>query len=129
MSTTAIGGPWSRRPWASVEARLIDQFGVPYYLKIDIEFVRDLVTSSANQHVVKAIVNLAKGFGCQTVAEGVEDGDTLSLLRDFGVDFAQGYYLGRPVPAWQFGMLLDSGAEGILLPDVNVASDDRASLG
>jgi PAS domain S-box-containing protein len=66
------------------------------YLKIDIEFVRELVASSANQHVVKAIVNLAQGFGCQTVAEGVEDGETLALLRDFGVDFAQGYHLGRP---------------------------------
>ena len=68
------------------------------FLKIDIEFVRDLVTSSANQHVVKAIVNLAQGFGCQTVAEGVEDADALALLQDFGVDFAQGYYLGRPAP-------------------------------
>ena len=68
------------------------------YLKIDIEFVRDLVSSPANQHVVKAIVNLAEGFGCETIAEGVEDGDTLNLLKDFGVDFTQGYYLGRPSP-------------------------------
>jgi EAL domain-containing protein (putative c-di-GMP-specific phosphodiesterase class I) len=68
------------------------------FLKIDIEFVRDLVTSSASQHVVKAIVNLAQGFGCQTVAEGVEDGEALALLQDFGVDFAQGFYLGRPAP-------------------------------
>jgi EAL domain-containing protein (putative c-di-GMP-specific phosphodiesterase class I) len=68
------------------------------YLKIDIEFVRELGASSANQHVVKAIVNLAQGFGCQTVAEGVEDGETLALLRDFGVDFAQGFHLGRPAP-------------------------------
>ncbi len=68
------------------------------YLKIDIEFVRDLVGSSADQHVVKAIVNLAQGFGCQTVAEGVEDAEVLARLQDYGVDFAQGYYLGRPVP-------------------------------
>ena len=68
------------------------------YLKIDIEFVRELVASSANQHVVKAIVNLAQAFGCQTIAEGVEDGETLALVRDLGVDFAQGFYLGRPAP-------------------------------
>jgi EAL domain-containing protein (putative c-di-GMP-specific phosphodiesterase class I) len=68
------------------------------YLKIDIEFVRDLVASPANQHVVKAIVNLAQGFGCQTIAEGVEDAETLKLLQDFGVDFAQGFHLGRPAP-------------------------------
>jgi len=68
------------------------------YLKIDIEFVRGLTGSSANQHVVKAIVNLAQGFGCETIAEGVEDEETLALLREYGVDFAQGYHLGRPVP-------------------------------
>ena len=68
------------------------------FLKIDIEFVRDLVASSANQRVVKAIVNIAQGFGCQTVAEGVEDGEALVLLQDLGVDFAQGFYLGRPAP-------------------------------
>jgi PAS domain S-box-containing protein len=68
------------------------------YLKIDIEFVRDLVSNAANQHVVKAIVNLAQGFGCLTIAEGVEDRETLDLLDAFGVDFAQGYLLGRPTP-------------------------------
>jgi PAS domain S-box-containing protein len=88
----------------------LDDFGTGYgtlthvkklpisYLKIDIEFVRDLVANSANQHVVKAIVNLAQGFGCQTIAEGVEDEDTLRLLEDLGVDFAQGFHLGRPAP-------------------------------
>jgi PAS domain S-box-containing protein len=68
------------------------------YLKIDIEFVRDLLTNRASNHLVKAIVNLAQGFGLQTVAEGVENAETLELLREYGVDFAQGYYLGRPAP-------------------------------
>jgi PAS domain S-box-containing protein len=68
------------------------------YLKIDIEFVRGLIESPANQHVVKAIVNLAQGFGCETIAEGVEDGETLDLLREYGVDFGQGFHLGRPAP-------------------------------
>jgi PAS domain S-box-containing protein len=68
------------------------------YLKIDIEFVRGLVESVENQHVVKAIVDLARGFGCETVAEGVEDGDVLELLRDYGVDYVQGFHLGRPAP-------------------------------
>jgi EAL domain-containing protein (putative c-di-GMP-specific phosphodiesterase class I) len=68
------------------------------YLKIDIEFVRDLVTNPANQHVVRAIVSLAQAFGLQTIAEGVEDEATLQLLRDEGVDYAQGFHLGRPAP-------------------------------
>jgi PAS domain S-box-containing protein len=66
------------------------------YLKIDIEFVRELVSSEANRHVIKAIVSLAQGFGQRTIAEGVEDVETLELLREYGVDFAQGYHLGIP---------------------------------
>jgi EAL domain-containing protein (putative c-di-GMP-specific phosphodiesterase class I) len=73
------------------------------YLKIDIEFVRGLVHSPENQHVVKAIVNLAQGFGCLTVAEGVEDGDVLAMLMDFDVDYAQGFHLGRPAPLHSLG--------------------------
>jgi EAL domain-containing protein (putative c-di-GMP-specific phosphodiesterase class I) len=68
------------------------------YLKIDVEFVHDLTTSSASQHLVKAIVNIAQGFDQQTIAEGVEDAQTLELLRDYGVDYAQGFHLGRPAP-------------------------------
>jgi EAL domain-containing protein (putative c-di-GMP-specific phosphodiesterase class I) len=67
-------------------------------LKIDIEFVRDLVTNPANLHVVKAIVSLARAFGLQTVAEGIEDEQTLTILKAEGVDFGQGYHLGRPAP-------------------------------
>ncbi len=68
------------------------------YLKIDIDFVRDLGSNPANQHLVRAIVGLADGFGYKTIAEGVEDAATLALLADYGVDFAQGFYLGRPAP-------------------------------
>jgi PAS domain S-box-containing protein len=86
----------------------LDDFGTGYgtfthvkklnvrYLKIDIEFVRGLVSSRENQAVVKAIVNLARGFGCETIAEGVESPEALTMLREFDVDYAQGYYLGRP---------------------------------
>jgi PAS domain S-box-containing protein len=68
------------------------------YIKIDIEFVRDLVSNLANQHLVKATVGLAHDFGYETIAEGVEDAETLALLKDYGVDFAQGAHLGRPEP-------------------------------
>jgi EAL domain-containing protein (putative c-di-GMP-specific phosphodiesterase class I) len=68
------------------------------HLKIDIEFVRDLVTHPDNLHVVKAIVSLARAFGLKTVAEGVEDEQALTMLRAEGVDFAQGFHLGRPGP-------------------------------
>ncbi len=68
------------------------------YLKIDVEFVRDLSHSDTNQHLVRSIVHLARGLDKKTVAEGVEDEETLALLRSFGVDYAQGFHLGRPKP-------------------------------
>jgi PAS domain S-box-containing protein len=68
------------------------------HLKIDIEFVRDAATQPDNLHVVKAIVNLARAFDVETIAEGVEDEQTLALMQAEGVDFAQGFHLGRPRP-------------------------------
>jgi EAL domain-containing protein (putative c-di-GMP-specific phosphodiesterase class I) len=70
-------------------------------LKVDIEFVRDLTTNPASRHVVEAVVVLARGFGLQTVAEGVEDQDTLELLRELGVNLGQGYHIARPAPLEQ----------------------------
>ncbi len=67
-------------------------------LKIDIEFVQGVADSSMDQYLVRMIVGLAHRLGQVTVAEGVEDAATLITLRRFGVDFAQGYYLGRPAP-------------------------------
>ena len=46
--------------------------------------------------MIRAIVGLAQGFGLQTIAEGVEDQETLEMLRDFGVDHVQGFHVGRP---------------------------------
>jgi PAS domain S-box-containing protein len=67
-------------------------------LKIDIEFVGDLTESAASQEVVRAVVSLARGFGQRTVAEGVEDTETIDLLRELGVDCAQGFAIARPAP-------------------------------
>ena len=88
----------------------LDDFGTGYggftylkqlpvdFLKIDIEFVRDLPVNPASQHVVESVVALARAFGLQTVAEGVEGAQTLELLGELGVDYAQGYFIGRPGP-------------------------------
>jgi len=66
------------------------------YLKIDREFVCDLSISETDRQVIGASIHLARAFGLKTIAEGVEDQATLDLLRTLGVDFAQGYFLGRP---------------------------------
>ena len=68
------------------------------YLKIDIEFVRDLTHNETNQHLVRSIIHLARGLDKKTIAEGVENEEVLALLRSFGVDYAQGFHLGRPEP-------------------------------
>jgi PAS domain S-box-containing protein len=88
----------------------LDDFGVGHgtftylrhlpvdYLKIDMQFVRDLLSDDADRQIVEAIIGLAKQFNLETVAEGVEDQATLEKLREMGVDYAQGYWIGRPMP-------------------------------
>jgi EAL domain-containing protein (putative c-di-GMP-specific phosphodiesterase class I) len=88
----------------------LDDFGTGYggftylkhlpvdLLKIDVDFVRDLATNTASRHVVEAVVTLARAFGLQTVAEGIEDAAALEVVRELGVDFAQGYYIAKPAP-------------------------------
>jgi diguanylate cyclase (GGDEF)-like protein/PAS domain S-box-containing protein len=66
-------------------------------LKIDGQFIRDLPSDRDNQVFVKAIVDVARGLKKLTVAECVEDGATLEVLRSFGVDLAQGYHLEEPM--------------------------------
>lgn len=68
------------------------------YVKIDGEFVQNLASDPVNRLLVKALVEISKGMGKRTVAEQVEDARTLEVLREFGVDFVQGHYLGRPRP-------------------------------
>jgi PAS domain S-box-containing protein len=68
------------------------------YLKVDVDFVSDLATNRDNQYLVRAIVGLARDFGYETIAEGVEDAETLALVKEYGVNFAQGFHLGRPAP-------------------------------
>jgi PAS domain S-box-containing protein len=91
----------------------LDDFGVGHgaftylrhlpvdYLKIDIQFVRDLVTNETDRQVVQAIVGVARQFEIETIAEGVESPATLDELRRIGVDYAQGYWIGRPAPLSQ----------------------------
>jgi PAS domain S-box-containing protein len=68
------------------------------FLKIDMEFVRDLAQEASSRHVVSAVVNLAKAFSMRTVGEGAEDDTTVELLAQLGVDRAQGYVIARPGP-------------------------------
>jgi EAL domain-containing protein (putative c-di-GMP-specific phosphodiesterase class I) len=67
------------------------------YLKIDGDFVRALPRSHKDQLVVQALVRVAQGMGKRTIAEYVGGQETIALLRSYGVDYAQGFAIGRPV--------------------------------
>jgi len=66
------------------------------YLKINGNFVLDLTNNTVDQHLVKAMVEVAHGLGKMTIAEFVGSEETLNLLKELGVNYAQGYYIGKP---------------------------------
>lgn len=88
----------------------LDDFGIGFssfgylqslpadYVKIDGSFIRDLDANPSNRALVKAIDTVAHTLGKETIAESVESAASLALLRELGVEFAQGYALGRPSP-------------------------------
>jgi EAL domain-containing protein (putative c-di-GMP-specific phosphodiesterase class I) len=89
----------------------IDDFGTGYSslsylkrfpvdsLKVDRSFIEGLGRDAEDTAIVAAVINLAHTLGLGAVAEGVETGEQLSTLKDLGCEVAQGYHLGRPVPA------------------------------
>jgi len=68
------------------------------YLKIDGQFVKDIVDDPIDDAMVRAINNVGHVMGMQTIAEFVENQEILAVLTDIGVDYAQGYGLGKPQP-------------------------------
>jgi EAL domain-containing protein (putative c-di-GMP-specific phosphodiesterase class I) len=67
-------------------------------LKIDGQFIRDLLTDPLDEAAVRCFVDVAKAVGMKTVAEFVETAAVRERLRELGVDFAQGYLIHRPAP-------------------------------
>jgi diguanylate cyclase (GGDEF)-like protein len=96
----------------------IDDFGTGYSslsylrelpvaeLKIDRAFVKEMATDEDNRFIVRSTISLGQNLGLQVVAEGVEDEQTLEQLRELGCDFAQGYFLSRPVAAGELSRWL-----------------------
>ncbi|MGI9246299.1 MAG: EAL domain-containing protein [Steroidobacteraceae bacterium] len=68
------------------------------YLKIDGSFIRNLASDSVNQAMVTAMIKLARSLNFKVIAEQVEDLSALDSVRRMGVDFVQGYQVGRPMP-------------------------------
>ncbi|HEY4715866.1 MAG TPA: EAL domain-containing protein [bacterium] len=90
----------------------LDDFGVGFtsfvylrelqidYIKIDGSFIKNLHQNRNDQLFVKAIADVAKGMGIKTIAEFVENKETIKLLKEYGIDYAQGYAIGKPAP-WE----------------------------
>ena len=106
----------------------IDDFGTGYSslaylkdlpvseLKIDRSFVLNLRAHPANRMIVNSVISLGQNLGLRVVAEGVEDRDAWRELSKLGCDFAQGYYLARPmagqdIPAWRLAWLAEHGSD------------------
>ena len=93
---------------------VLDDFGVGfssfYYLrelpvdivKIDGSFIRNLSESSDDLILVNALCSVARGFGKKVTAEFVESAEILALIEKMDIDYAQGYYIGKPAPANEF---------------------------
>ena len=71
-------------------------------LKIDQSFIRELEPGNDDAVIVRSTIEMGHNLGLEVVAEGVEEGRTLALLRSWGCDVIQGYYISRPVPAGEF---------------------------
>ena len=66
------------------------------FLKIDGEFVRDIARDSVDRALVTAICGVGRAMGIPTIAEWVENDAVLRVLRELGVDYAQGYAVAPP---------------------------------
>lgn len=100
----------------------IDDFGTGYSslaylkeipadeLKIDRTFVMGMLEDEGDFKIVKHTIGIAKSFGLGVVAEGIESAEMLSTLTEMGCDYAQGYFLGKPMTAADFVSVLSGDA-------------------
>ncbi|MCE8030125.1 EAL domain-containing protein [Halomonas daqingensis] len=77
--------------------RYLKQFPIDV-IKIEGEFIRNMLSDEKYMAFVKSIVTLAQSLGVSTIAEFIEDEEVLAAVEGLGIDFGQGYHLGRPGP-------------------------------
>ncbi len=85
------------------------------FLKIDGMFVKDIHHDDVSRAMVKAINEMGHVLGKQTIAEYVENEEILDILKEIGVDFAQGFHAGRPEPILEF---FESSQFKVIIPKI-----------
>lgn len=80
-------------------------------LKIDMKFVRNIVSSKTGYRIVELVVEMARALNVPTIVEGVEDQEQYELVRRVGCDVVQGYYFSKPVDAAGFEKLIEKEME------------------
>jgi EAL domain-containing protein (putative c-di-GMP-specific phosphodiesterase class I) len=83
-------------------------------LKIDQSFVRDLVNDADDANIVSAVIGMGNSLHLRVIAEGIETREQLNFLQKHGCPIGQGFYFSRPVPAAEFGVLLERGVTGMI---------------
>jgi EAL domain-containing protein (putative c-di-GMP-specific phosphodiesterase class I) len=96
----------------------IDDFGTGYssmtylqkfqidYLKIDQSFIRDITSNPAHRTITETMILMAHKLGLKAIAEGIETEEQLSMLKEAGCDYGQGFLFSPPVPPESFERLL-----------------------
>jgi len=98
----------------------IDDFGTAYSsfsmlkqfpidtIKIDRSYIVDLAKNKNHQIIVKAMMAMIHAMGIKVIAEGVENGKSMEILSEYDCDYIQGYFKGKPMPAFEFQQLIRS---------------------
>jgi len=84
------------------------------YLKIDGQFIRNVAEDSVDESMVKAINEVGRAMGIETIAERVETKEVLDKLSELGIEYAQGYYIARPTSVQTFEPWADQGVSSLL---------------
>jgi diguanylate cyclase (GGDEF)-like protein len=77
-------------------------------LKIDQSFINDVTHNKDDEVIVHSTIELAHNLGLKVVAEGVENEDTLDLLKELGCDTIQGFWISKPLPAKEFNAFIEN---------------------
>ncbi len=114
---------------------MLEQFPIDT-VKIDKSFILDLAKNKNHQSIVKAMIAMIHAMGMKVIAEGIENAKSMEMLIEYDCDYIQGYFKGRPMPAFEFQQLIRSeqqehqaqNANKVDEPDSDSSDDDIVDM-